>query len=376
MITDLLVAPDVILEICASDEDPALPTLQALAKAKKENVRTWIYVGSIDRIHSELSTYLKDHHGFSAEKARKEASQRLLLFSKEHRWLSALSEDGEAIASPTPLLSQLCKALDRLGDGAFVLTRGKDFPTSRVITPEAYLNVSSAGRNAVPFVDLASQQDLIRHDLEKRMFAVLMHGRYVGGPEIEELEERLQHELRVKHAITCSSGTDALLMALLALGIGPGDAVFTVPFTFVATAEVIRLVGATPVFVDIDPVSLTMDPAALKKTLDALQGNTDGVPLPEKARMLKPKAIITVDLFGCPAHYNEINSIARNHGLFVIEDAAQAFGAAYQGKPAGSLGDIGCTSFFPAKTLGAYGDGGAIFTNSDILAEKLRLIRN
>lgn len=376
MITDLLIAPDIVVEACSRDGNSDGVISQALSKAKREGIKTWIYVGSIDRIHREVGTYLEKLEGYPTDKARKEASRRLLQFSKDHLWLSALSEDAETLVSPHPLAMQLCKALDRLGEGAFLLTREENFPTSRAITPEAYLSLTGGASRVVPFVDLARQHDFIRHELEKRIFAVLRHGRYIGGPEIAELEERLRQEIGVKHAITCSSGTDALLMALLALGIGPGDAVLTVPFTFVATAEVIRLVGAIPVFVDIDPLSFTMDPEALKRTLDALRGKPEARPLPQNAGFLKPKAIITVDLFGCPAPYEEILSIAKNHDLFVIEDAAQAFGASYRGKPAGSLGDIGCTSFFPAKTLGAYGDGGAIFTDSDALAEKLRLIRN
>jgi UDP-2-acetamido-2-deoxy-ribo-hexuluronate aminotransferase len=187
----------------------------------------------------------------------------------------------------------------------------------------------------------------------------------------------------VKHAITCASGTDALLMALMAYGVGPGDAIFTTPFTFIATAEVISLLGATPVFVDIDPQTFNLDPAKLELAIEALKTNGPSLhPLPvhhlsliTHHSSLVPKGIIPVDLFGLPADYDRINAIAKKHGLFVLEDAAQSFGAEYHGRKACSLADAGCTSFFPAKPLGGYGDGGAIFTDDDALAQAIRSIR-
>ncbi|MCX7821832.1 MAG: DegT/DnrJ/EryC1/StrS family aminotransferase [Syntrophobacterales bacterium] len=373
MITDILLAPDVVLEACTK-EDSSVSS--ALSKAKREGVKTWLYVGCVDRVHAELSTYLKTTKGLTQEKALKEASRLLLAFSKDHHWLSALSEDGYVLHSPYPIWAQLFKALERLGEKALILSKERDLLPFKTISPEDYLKLSVDSLSSIPFVNLEKQQDLIRHDVEKNIFHVLRHGRYVDGPEIAKLEKRLEEEVGVKHAIACSSGTDALFMALLALDIGPGDAVLTVPFTFIATAEVIRLVGAIPIFVDIDPETFTMDPKALENTLEAISGKRSNVFLPSNVFRLRPRAIITVDLFGCPASYDEIFKIAKSFDLFIIEDAAQAFGAIYRGKPAGSLGDIGCTSFFPAKPLGAYGDGGAIFTNSDSLAKRLRLIRN
>ena len=188
------------------------------------------------------------------------------------------------------------------------------------------------------------------------------------GPEVQELEERLAAYVGVKHAISCSSGTDALLMPLLAYGVGPGDAIFTTPFTFIATAEVIQLLGATPVFVDIDPKTFNIDPGALEAAIASLGKNP-------KTAGLKPKGIIPVDLFGQPADYDQINALAKKHGLFVLEDAAQSFGATYKGRRAGALAEVAGTSFFPAKPLGGYGDGGAIFTDDDELAAVLRSIR-
>lgn len=221
--------------------------------------------------------------------------------------------------------------------------------------------------DTIAFVDLAAQQRRILPEIEKNIQAVLKHGHYIMGPEIKALEKRLAGFAGVKHAITSSSGTDALIMALMAYDIGPGDAVFTTPFTFFATAEAIRILGAMSVFVDIDPDTFNISVEKLETAiLELKKNNRSG---------LIPKAIIPVDLFGLPCDYDKINPIAREHGLVVIEDAAQSFGAEYKGRKAGGLGDVGCTSFFPAKPLGCYGDGGAIFTDSDEIAEKLTSIR-
>ena len=218
------------------------------------------------------------------------------------------------------------------------------------------------------FIDLKAQQQKISALLAENIQRVLAHGQYIMGPEIQELETRLAAYVGVKHAISCSSGTDALLMPLMAYGVGPGDAIFTTPFTFIATAEVIQLLGATPVFVDIDPKTFNLDPEALAEAVSRLGQN------PGTAH-LKPKGIIPVDLFGQPADYDRIHAIAQGHGLFVLEDAAQSFGATYKGRRAGALSEVAATSFFPAKPLGCYGDGGAVFTDDDDLAEVLGSIR-
>ncbi|WP_041585097.1 DegT/DnrJ/EryC1/StrS family aminotransferase [Syntrophus aciditrophicus] len=228
------------------------------------------------------------------------------------------------------------------------------------------------------FIDLPAQQQRIRMQIEENIRKVLDHGQYIMGPEIGALEQALVEYTGVRHAIACSSGTDALLLALMAYGVGPGDAVFTTPFTFIATAEVVALLGATPVFVDIDPRTFNIDPEKLKQAIQAVKQNDPRLhPLPaaSQSAALTPKGIIPVDLFGLPADYDRISAIAREHGLFVIEDAAQSFGAEYQGKKAGALADIACTSFFPAKPLGGYGDGGMCFTDDDTLADLMRSIR-
>jgi dTDP-4-amino-4,6-dideoxygalactose transaminase/acetyltransferase-like isoleucine patch superfamily enzyme len=221
-------------------------------------------------------------------------------------------------------------------------------------------------RVEIAFVDLATQQKMILPEIEANIRKVLKHGRYIMGPEVRELEERLVEFVGVKHAVACSSGTDALIMALMACGIGIGDAVITSPFTFIATAEAIRLVGATPVFADIDSKTFNLAPKALEAKIEEIRLSHTG---------LVPKAVIPVDLFGLPCDYDAINEIAQRKEIMVIEDAAQSFGGGYQGRPAGGLADIGCTSFFPAKPLGCYGDGGAVFTDSNELAEKLMSIR-
>ncbi|WP_328745893.1 DegT/DnrJ/EryC1/StrS family aminotransferase [Geomonas anaerohicana] len=208
------------------------------------------------------------------------------------------------------------------------------------------------------FIDLKSQQQRIMPELERRMKAVLAHGQYIMGPEVAELEEKLARYAGTRHCITVASGTDALLVALMALGIGRGDEVITSPFTFIATGEMIALLAATPVFVDIDPVTYNLDPARI-----------------EAAITPRTRAIMPVSLYGQCADFDAINAIAAAHGLPVIEDACQSFGATYRGRRSCALSSIGCTSFFPSKPLGCYGDGGACFTDDDVLAVKMRQVR-
>lgn len=243
------------------------------------------------------------------------------------------------------------------------------------------------------FNDLAAQQERIKEEIDRSIQDVLRHGQYIMGPEVRVLEKRLAEFVNVKHCICCGSGTDALLMALMAKGVGPGDVIFTSPFTFIATAEVIALLGATPVFVDIDLSTFNMDPGKLELAIKAVKSQDPSIyPLPSIFRSptgawapmgRRPTSdfrsptsgLITVDLFGLPCDYDRINAIAEAHGLFVIEDAAQSLGGEYKGKKAGGLAEIGCTSFFPAKPLGCYGDGGAIFTDDDEIADVLKSIR-
>jgi len=209
------------------------------------------------------------------------------------------------------------------------------------------------------FIDLKTQQEAIKPELDRRIAAVLAHGKYIMGPEVQELEQELQSYTEAKHCITVASGTEALLISLMALGIGPGDEVITTPFSFVATAEVIVLLGAKPVFVDIEPDTCNIDANLIEA---GITPNT--------------KAIMPVSLYGQPADMAAINTIAARHdNIPVIEDAAQSFGATYKSKKSCNLSTIGCTSFFPSKPLGCYGDGGAIFTNDDVIAQACKEIR-
>lgn len=209
----------------------------------------------------------------------------------------------------------------------------------------------------IPFIDLATQQEKIKMNLDRRIAAVLAHGKYILGPEVKELEERLADYVGVKHCIACANGTDALLIALMGLGIGRGDEVITTAFTYVATGEVIARLGATPVFVDIDEKTYNLDPARI-----------------EAAITNKTKAIMPVSLYGQCADFDAINAVAEKYNLPVVEDGAQSFGATYKGRRSCGLSTIGCTSFFPTKPLGCYGDGGAVFTNDDELAKAMDMI--
>lgn len=210
----------------------------------------------------------------------------------------------------------------------------------------------------IPFIDLATQQEKIRPSLETRMAKVLAHGQYIMGPEVRELEEQLSVYTGAKHCIAVANGTDALMLALMAVNICPGDEVITTPFTFIATAEVTAFLGAIPVFVDIDPKTYNLDPDKL-----------------EQAITPKTKAIIPVSLYGQCADMDAINAIAAKYQIPVIEDAAQSFGATYKGRKSCNLSTLAATSFFPTKPLGCYGDGGACFTNDDELAKILRQVR-
>lgn len=223
----------------------------------------------------------------------------------------------------------------------------------------------SAAIPRIEFIDLKTQRDRVRARVEEGWRRVVDHGQYIMGPEVRALESRLAEFADAAEAVSCSSGTVALWVPLLALGVGPGDAVFLPSWTFTATAEVVCLVGASPVFVDVDSTTMNMDPASLAAAI--AQTRRDGA--------LTPKAVIPVDLFGIPADYEAINAVAHGEGIKVLADAAQSFGAAQGNRRVGVLADITATSFFPAKPLGCWGDGGAIFTEDPEFAEVLRSIR-
>ena len=216
----------------------------------------------------------------------------------------------------------------------------------------------------IAFIDLNAQQERIGTNIRTAIDKVLAHGKYIMGPEVKELEETLATFCGVKHTISCSSGTDALIMTLMALGVKSGDAVFVPSFTFAATAEAIAVLGATPVFVDVNPDDYNINLDSLKDAYDVAQ-----------TKQLNTTGIIAVDLFGLPADYDALNAFAEKNNLWIIADSAQSLGAEHKGNSIGQMGIASTTSFFPAKPLGCYGDGGAIFTNNDTLADTLRSIR-
>jgi dTDP-4-amino-4,6-dideoxygalactose transaminase len=216
----------------------------------------------------------------------------------------------------------------------------------------------------IPFIDVAAQRRRLGASIDEAVSRVLQHCQFIMGPEVRTLEADLSAFCGAKHSLSCSSGTDALVMVLMAKGVGPGDAVFCPSFTFCATAEAVVVVGATPVFVDVDEKTFNLDIASLERAIAET-----------KRGELRARAIIPVDLFGLPADLDGIGAIAARDGLFVLADAAQSFGATYNGRRIGTQALATTTSFFPAKPLGCYGDGGAVFTDDDDLADVMRSIR-
>ena len=216
----------------------------------------------------------------------------------------------------------------------------------------------------IPFIDVAAQRQRLGRKIDEAIARVLGHCQFIMGPEIRELETALADFCGARHALTCASGTDALVLVLMAKGIGPGDAVICPAFTFTATAEAVALVGATPVFADVAQASFNLDPASCARAVDTAT-----------RAGLRPKAVIVVDMFGQPADHRAIAAVAEAHNLFVLDDAAQSFGASYHNRSVGTLAGATATSFFPAKPLGCYGDGGAVFTDDDELATVLRSLR-
>src|SRR6266481_216475 len=213
----------------------------------------------------------------------------------------------------------------------------------------------------LPFIDIAAQRRRLGNSIDEAVSRVLAHCQFINGPEVAQLEAELAAFSGARHVVTCASGTDALLMVLMARGVGRGDAVLCPSFTFCASGEAVALVGATPVFVDVDEATFNMEPVSLKRGIATA-----------RVRGLRPRAVIVVDLFGQSADHDSIGDVAEAEGLFVLDDAAQGFGASYKGRKLGTFGLATATSFFPAKPLGCYGDGGAIFTDDDELADVWR----
>ena len=363
---DLLLNKDVIADLCVNNETTAKDIAQALETCKNEGGRLWVYVGAVHSIRYTLFAALQKEHErrgqqVSEQEITRKAGELLEAFVSDKQWLAALAAEGDVFAADDPEAEQLIRAMDRFQPYSIrLLTRDPRLLNAypdHAISPTDYCQ-RAPETSQIAFIDLKSQQDAIRPQLEQNIHRVLHHGQYIMGPEVRELEEKLAEYTGAKHCITVSSGTDALLISLMALGVKPGDEVITTPFTFVATAEVIVLLGATPVFVDIEPDTCNINASLIEEKITE-----------------KTKAIMPVSLYGQPADMDEINAIAAKYNLPVIEDAAQSFGATYKGKKSCNLSTIGCTSFFPSKPLGCYGDGGAIFTNDDVIAQACREIR-
>ena len=388
---DVVLDVDVAVDLLADRRPDGPAAKAAIDRVLQGEGRVWLVAACLpvllERLKEALETAAKEKgKSFDPKTSSSRARDCLRSFLRKAGVLSSHGFDAEAaLESEAPLSALILRSADALAEDVAILSRDPEFiaTDNRVIAPQDFVDEQdSKGRKGgtIPFVDLTRQQHRIITEVEKGISTVLRHGQYIMGPEIEELENRLAEYTGVEHAICCSSGTDALLLALMAYGVGPGHAIFTSPFTFISTAEVISLLGATPVFVDIDPRTFNIDPDCLEKAIEACrEDNPEIYPLPApptgSATILEPRGIIPVDLFGLPADYDRVNALAAKQGLFVIEDAAQSFGAEYHGKRACSLGDIGCTSFYPAKPLGCYGDGGAAFTRNSELAERMISMR-
>jgi len=358
---DILLDVNVTVDILLKRKPFYRTSLMVLNEAIARNMRVWLYAGSVQTIHYVCAKELRRLLSISFEEALVQSRLLLEKFSPYVQWLPALSEDGDVWHAEDPEDEQLKRALRRLGDKALFVSRDLNIleTTSGAVGPEEALEKIKSQEESLPFVDLSAQRDHMRGDLQRRIFAVVHSNKFINGPEVKGLAEDLAAYGEVKHAFPCSSGTDALLLALMALGVKPGDEVLIPAFTFIATGSMVAHAGAVPVFVDVDPVTFNIDPSKVR----------------EKIRE-KTVGILPVSLFGQCADMDELNKIASEHDLWVIEDAAQSFGARYKGRKSGSMTTMSTTSFFPAKPLGCYGDGGAVFTDDDDLAEKVRLYAN
>ena len=359
---DLLLDVNVVMDYCVPRVSWSSQVRDALEHCSANGRRIWLYAGSSQTMLHRLFDELRQIHPDMPNcEIMQIAKCRLSDFAQDKHWLAALADEGDVFDTEDPENEQLLRSLDRFAPETVVLlTRDATLLENnpkRTISPRQYCQRPIAD-SSLNLIDLRAQQDAIRLTMEKRIHRVLHHNQYVLGPEVCELEEMLAAYVGVKHCIAVSSGTDALLVAMMALGVGAGDEVITTPFTFISTGEMIALLGAKPIFVDIDMRTYAINANLIEAAI------TD-----------RTKAIVPVSLYGQCADFDAINAIAAKHVLPVIEDAAQSFGATYKGRRSCALSTIGITSFFPSKPLGGYGDGGALFTNDTALAKAMREIR-
>ncbi len=329
----------------------SVEVIEYLSKNDRYNV--YISSSSIDNLEFTKAQELKRTFGFASKIVLKQFIEDILSKFKLAKTPSYIEIDYEDIEDSQIIAS--AKAIN-----AKVITRDKGMLkkySQIAITPKDFLEDIDNRKN-IDFANLKKQYFMYQPKLEEEMDRVLNNSSYIMGSAVKDLEENLQTFTNAKHAITCSSGTDALLLVMMALDIKPGDEIITTPFTFIATAETIAFLGAKPVFVDIDEKTYNIDPSKIEEKITK-----------------KTKAIMPVSLYGQPADMEAIEAIAKKHNLKVIVDGAQSFGSTFNGKYDSTLGDISTTSFFPAKPLGCFGDGGAVFTNDDALAEKMKSLR-
>ncbi len=354
----LILSRELILDHCAADSERDTTYARIRERASHSGDYRWIHMGLLGDLHARATeARMHAHPHLNRADAASEAGRRLQSILSESQMLAALADEAPFVLAENPIMEQMLHAADRLGPQARVLINAPSATHPRAVTTAEYLRMEAQPK-PIPFIDLERQQHRLRAGLETALHRVLHHGQYILGPEIDALERQLEAYVGVRHAITVASGTDALLIALMALNVGPGDEVITVPYTWISTAEVIALLHAKTVFVDIEWDTMNMDPAAL-----------------ERAITPRTKAIMPVGIYGQCADMTAINRIAASAGVPVFEDAAQCFGATHHGTRSCALSLIGCTSFFPSKPLGCYGDGGAMFTNDDALADLMRQIR-
>ena len=362
---DLLLDVNIVVDICQPRAD-AGRALLAIERCRQAGGRIWLYAGAVQSMQYVLADGLardaeRADRPLSRTAALRRSAALLAAFTKDKLWLAALAGEGSVFSALDPEDEQFKRAMVRFGtDRVRLLTRDKSLLNycQQAISIEDFLARTCAPA-ALDFIDLAAQQDRLREGIENGIHRVLHHGAYIMGPEVTELEAQLAAYTGSKYCITVANGTDALLIAMMALGIQRDDEIITTPFSFFATVEAIMLLGAKPIFVDIDPRTYNIDPSLIES---AITGRT--------------KAIVPVSLYGQCAEFDSINKVAARHGLPVVEDAAQSFGATYRGRQSCALSTVACTSFYPAKPLGAYGDGGACFTDLDQIAESMRTLRD
>jgi len=354
---------DVLIDLFTNKINSAEQIQWIVDFAKKSKIPCFMYSGSTQLLYHGIADILyTDDQDESV--ALKKAAELLDKAKQTFLWWPALSEDSDVFDSDLPEENQLLRAFNRMGENALFVTRNENLlkREDNAVAPEEFLLVYEKQHlsRKIEFCDLSAQLDTFRPQMERAILDVVNSTRYIKGPSVALLENELSEYLDNEvETIACGSGTDALLIAMMALYVRPGDQIIVPDFTFIATAEVISLAGAEPVFCDVDSKTYNLDSSKIESLI------TD-----------RTVGIVAVSLFGQCADLDEINSIASKHGLWVIEDAAQSFGAVYKGKKSCTITKIATTSFFPAKPLGCYGDGGAIFTSDSNLADKMRIILN